>query len=202
MTTLENLEKGVKEILGAHCIQSQINYDELTIEVYPGSIARVLTILRDNLEFKFRVLLDICGVDYPGELPRFKVVYHLLSLEHNQRIRVKVSTDPENPIPSIVSIFSSANWYEREVWDLYGIPFSDHPDLRRIMTDYNFEGHPLRKDFPLTGYVEVHYDDQEKRVVYEPLNLTEDYRTFDFLSPWEGLQGQKTIPEAPLKRTK
>mgnify|MGYP001047817831 CR=1 FL=1 len=198
MATLENLAEIIEEVLGANCITSRICYDELTIEVYPGSIVRVLTILRDNPDCKFRVLLDICGVDYPGELPRFKVVYHLLSLEHNQRIRVKVSTNPENPIPSIVSIFNSANWYEREVWDLYGIPFADHPDLRRIMTDYNFEGHPFRKDFPLTGYVEVRYNDEEKRVVYEPINLTQDYRNFDFLSPWEGMMREPDVAEKPL----
>lgn len=195
MATLENLAKVIEEVLGVNCITSEISYNELTIEVYPGAIVRVLTILRDNPDCKFRVLLDICGVDYPGELSRFKIVYHLLSLQHNQRIRVKVSTNPENPVPSVTSIFNSANWYEREVWDLYGIPFADHPDLRRIMTDYNFEGHPFRKDFPLTGYVEVRYSDEEKRVVYEPIRLAQNYRNFDFLSPWEGIMGEQEIAE-------
>lgn len=198
MRTLENLAEIINGVLGASCITSKICHDELTIEVYPGSIVRVLTILRDSPDCKFRVLLDICGVDYPDDAPRFKVVYHLLSLEHNQRIRVKVSTNPESPVPSVVSIFNSANWYEREVWDLYGIPFTDHPDLRRIMTDYNFEGHPLRKDFPLTGYIEVRYNDEEKRVVYEPVRLTQDYRSFDFLSPWEGIMRTPNSSEKPL----
>lgn len=198
MATLENLVEVIEGVLGANCITSEINYDELTIEVYPGAIVRVLTILRDNPACKFRVLLDICGVDYPDEQPRFKVVYHLLSLEHNQRIRVKISTNPESPVPSATSIFNSANWYEREVWDLYGIPFSDHPDLRRIMTDYNFEGHPLRKDFPLTGYVEVRYNDEEKRVVYDPIRLAQNYRNFDFLSPWEGMMRKAQTNEQPL----
>jgi len=129
----------------------------------------------------------VCGVDYPEREKRFEVVYNLLSLKHNRRIRVKVMTDETGPIPSVVGVFSAAGWFERETWDLYGIFFSDHPDLRRILTDYGFEGHPLRKDFPLTGYVEVRYDQEQKRVIYEPVKLTQDFRTFDFLSPWEGM---------------
>ncbi|HIE20639.1 MAG TPA: NADH-quinone oxidoreductase subunit C, partial [Rhodospirillales bacterium] len=128
------------------------------------------------------------GVDYPDRSPRFEVVYNLLSLAHNNRVRVKIRTDEETPVPSATGVFSAANWWEREVWDLYGIYFSEHPDLRRILTDYGFEGHPLRKDFPLTGYVELRYDDEQKRVVYEPVKLTQEYRDFDFLSPWEGVQ--------------
>lgn len=149
---------------------------------------RALTFLRDDTNCLFKILVDVCGVDYPEREERFEVVYHLLSLKHNQRIRVKVSTDEDTPVPSVVGVFSTANWFEREVWDLYGVFFSDHPDLRRILTDYGFEGHPLRKDFPLTGYVEVRYDDEQKRVVYEPVKLTQEFRRFDFLSPWEGAQ--------------
>ncbi|MBI1785053.1 MAG: NADH-quinone oxidoreductase subunit C [Rhodospirillales bacterium] len=161
--------------------------DELTVIARASAIVRVLTFLRDDASCQFKVLLDICGVDYPERDPRFDAVYHLLSLKHNQRIRVKVATDEATPVPSVVAVFSAAGWYERETWDLYGIFFADHPDLRRILTDYGFEGHPLRKDFPLTGYVEVRYDDEQKRVVYEPVRLTQDFRSFDFLSPWEGM---------------
>ena len=132
--------------------------------------------------------MDVCGVDRPERTRRFDVVYNLLSLTHNRRIRVKLETDEETPVPSVVNVFSAANWWEREVWDLFGIYFSDHPDLRRILTDYGFDGHPLRKDFPLTGYVEVRYDDEQKRVVYEPVKLAQEFRRFDFLSPWEGVQ--------------
>ncbi|MBY0430201.1 MAG: NADH-quinone oxidoreductase subunit C, partial [Rhodospirillales bacterium] len=134
----------------------------------------------------FKQLMDLCGIDYPQREQRFEVVYHLLSMKHNQRIRVKAPTDEDTPVPSVTGVFSAANWFEREAWDMYGIFFADHPDLRRLLTDYGFEGHPLRKDFPLTGYVEVRYDDEQKRVVYEPVKLTQDFRTFDFLSPWEG----------------
>jgi NADH-quinone oxidoreductase subunit C len=134
----------------------------------------------------FKELVDLCGVDYPERERRFEVVYHLLSLKNNQRIRVKVETDESTPVPSVVELFSTAGWFEREAWDMYGIYFADHPDLRRILTDYGFEGHPLRKDFPLTGHVELRYDDEQKRVVYEPVRLRQDFRTFDFLSPWEG----------------
>ena len=132
------------------------------------------------------MLVDLCGVDYPEREQRFEVVYHLLSLKHNQRIRVKVATDEATPVPSVIEVFGAADWYERETWDMYGIFFADHPDLRRLLTDYGFEGHPLRKDFPQTGYVELRYDDEQKRVVYEPVSLRQDWRSFDFLSPWEG----------------
>lgn len=198
MVTLENLATNIAEILGPLCLTSKISHNELTIEVEASSIVRTLTILRDNPMCKFKVLLDICGVDYLGEIPRFKIVYHLLSLNHNQRIRVKFGIDIDLAAPSVTSVFNSANWYEREIWDLYGIPFSEHPDLRRIMTDYNFEGHPLRKDFPLTGYIEVRYNEEERRVVYEPLHLAQDYRSFDFLSPWEGIDLQQEESEKPL----
>jgi NADH-quinone oxidoreductase subunit C len=159
---------------------------ELTLRVQAGAIGRVLTYLRDQPNCQFKMLVDLCGVDYPEREQRFEVVYHLLSLKHNQRIRVKVATDEATPVPSVTGVFGSASWYEREVWDMYGIYFADHPDLRRLLTDYGFEGHPMRKDFPQTGYVEVRYDEEQKRVVYEPVHLRQDWRSFDFLSPWEG----------------
>ena len=160
---------------------------ELTIDARRGAIERVLTFLRDDAEAAFEQLIDITAVDHPEREERFDVVYHLLSLKQNQRIRVKVSTDEESPVPSVAAIYPTATWFERETWDMYGVFFADNPDLRRILTDYGFEGHPLRKDFPLTGYVEVRYDEDQKRVVYEPVKLTQDFRTFDFLSPWEGM---------------
>ncbi|WP_028880121.1 NADH-quinone oxidoreductase subunit C [Terasakiella pusilla] len=162
---------------------------ELIFHARRDAICKVLTFLRDDANCHFKVLVDVCGADYPNREERFDVVYNLLSMSHNLRARVKVTTDEDTPVPSVTGVFSSANWFERETWDLYGIYFNEHPDLRRIMTDYGFEGHPLRKDFPLTGYVELRYDDEQKRVVYEPVKLTQDFRSFDFLSPWEGLQG-------------
>ncbi len=161
--------------------------DELTIRARRSAVAQVLKFLRDDSQTQFKVLVDLCGVDYPEREERFEVVYNLLSAKHNQRVRVKVSTDETTPVPTVVGLFSCAGWLEREAWDLFGIYFEDHPDLRRILTDYGFEGHPLRKDFPLTGHVEVRYDEQQKRVVYDPVKLTQDFRTFDFLSPWEGM---------------
>jgi NADH-quinone oxidoreductase subunit C len=166
---------------------TKMEHDELIIHVRRASICKVLTFLRDDANCHFKFLMDICGADYPERDERFEVIYHLLSTNHNLRMRIKISTDEETPVPSVTHIFSSAGWYEREIWDLFGIYFNDHPDLRRIMTDYGFDGHPLRKDFPLTGYVELRYDDELKRVVYEPVQLTQDFRNFDFLSPWEGL---------------
>lgn len=158
---------------------------ELTIRTHAEAIVRVLTFLRDDANCKFTQLIDLCGADYPERARRFDVVYHLLSPQLNQRIRVKIETDAETPVPSVTGVFSSAGWYEREAWDMYGILFSGHPDLRRILTDYGFQGFPLRKDFPLSGYVEVRYDDEQKRVVYEPVRLTQEFRNFDFESPWE-----------------
>ena len=186
----EALEELGEYILGAlpeMVSGAEVAHAELTIEVNWDAIVTVLTFLRDDSNCQFRQLMDICGVDYPGRERRFEVVYHLLSLRHNQRIRVKLSTDESTPVPSVTGVFSAAGWWEREAWDLYGILFSGHPDLRRILTDYGFEGHPLRKDFPLTGHVEVRYDDEQKRVVYEPVKLTQEFRSFDFLSPWEGM---------------
>ena len=162
--------------------------NELTIAVRPDAVVKVLKFLRDDANCQFKMLMDVCGVDWPGRDKRFDVVYNLLSPVHNARVRVVLETDGVTPVPSVVGVFSSAGWWEREAWDMYGIPFADHPDLRRILTDYGFDGHPLRKDFPLTGYVEVRYDDELKRVVYAPVKLTQEFRSFDFLSPWEGAQ--------------
>lgn len=160
--------------------------DALTLNVERNHLLPVLEFLRDDEAALCKQLTDICGVDYPERPMRFEVVYHLLSFKHNFRVRVKVTTDDKTPVPSIVEVFSAAGWYEREAWDLFGIFFSDNPDLRRILTDYGFEGHPLRRDFPLTGYVEVRYDVEQKRVVYEPVKLNQAFRSFDYLSPWEG----------------
>jgi NADH-quinone oxidoreductase subunit C len=160
---------------------------ELCINANRETIVKVMTFLRDDVNCQFKVLLDVCGVDYPERDERFDIIYNLLSMTHNQRVRVKIRTHEKIPVPSVVSVFSSANWWERETWDLLGIYFSGHPDLRRILTDYGFEGHPLRKDFPLSGYVEVRYDDEKKRVVYEPVKMAQDFRNFDFMSPWEAM---------------
>ena len=165
---------------------SEIRRGELCVQVERDAIVRVLGFLRDDPKCRFTMLCDICGVDRPDRAPRFDVVYNLLSISLNQRIRLKVETDEENPVLSVTGLFSSAGWWEREAWDLFGIYFDGNPDLRRILTDYGFDGHPLRKDFPVTGFVEVRYDDQEKRVLYEPVRLNQEFRKFDFLSPWEG----------------
>jgi NADH-quinone oxidoreductase subunit C len=166
----------------------QVVLNELTIEVEREKLAEVIASLRDDSRCRFGCLIDICGADYPEREERFDVVYHLLSPWLNQRIRVRVTTDAAKPVPSITGLFPAANWFEREAYDLYGILFAGHPDLRRILTDYGFQGHPLRKDFPLTGFVEVRYDDELKRVVYEPVKLMQEYRSFDFLSPWEAME--------------
>lgn len=165
-----------------------VEHGELTLNIYRDRVEEVIRLLRDDRACRFTTLIDICGVDHPGRTERFDVVYHLLSMQMNHRIRVKTSTDEEAPIASISEIFPVANWFEREAFDMYGIVFDNHPDLRRILTDYGFNGFPLRKDFPLTGYVEVRWDEEEKRVVYEPVELVQEYRDFDFLSPWEGAQ--------------
>ena len=167
-------------------VGSQIAHGDLTIEVLATDIVEVLSKLRDGAETRFVSFLDLCGVDYPERKARFDVVYHLLSPRNNQRVRVKLQTDEVTPVPTVTSVFPGAAWYEREAYDLYGILFTGHPDLRRILTDYGFEGHPLRKDFPVSGFVEVRYDDEQKRVIYEPVNLRQEFREFDFLSPWEG----------------
>lgn len=179
------------EMVGALGVQAQVAYGELTLVAERERIVEVLTVLRDR--FGFQQLLDVCGVDFPDREARFEVVYHLLSLTRNARVRVKVATDEVQPVPSVVSVFPCADWFEREAFDMYGMLFSDHPDLRRLLTDYGFQGHPLRKDFPMTGYVEVRYDEAQKRVVYEPVKLTQEFRNFDFLSPWEGAEYPTTF---------
>ena len=184
---LQDLGNAIRTALPAEIEEVDVRLGELMLAVRGEAIVRVLTHLRDDPGCLFRMLIDICGVDFPERVQRFDVVYNLLSLKHNRRIRLKVRTDEVTPVPSVVSVFSAAGWYERETWDLYGVAFSDHPDLRRILTDYGFDGHPLRKDFPLTGHVEVRYDDEQKRVVYDKVRLQQDFRSFDFLSPWEGM---------------
>ncbi|WOC14930.1 NADH-quinone oxidoreductase subunit C [Pseudochrobactrum sp. MP213Fo] len=164
---------------------ASLSYGELTLNIAIDQIVPVLTFLRDDVQCQFVNFTDLSGVDYPGRAKRFDVVYQLLSPRHNLRIRIRLVTDEDTPVPSITGVFAGALWFEREAYDMYGILFSGHPDLRRILTDYGFEGHPLRKDFPLTGFVEVRYDDQVKRVVYEPVELRQEFRNFDFLSPWE-----------------
>jgi NADH-quinone oxidoreductase subunit C len=181
--------------LGDHLAQAmpqavcarEIAHGELIVTVHRDAIVAVLTFLRDDPKCLMAQLVDVCGVDYPERTERFEVVYNLLSLKHNRRIRVKVTTDEEHAVPSVTGVYRAAGWFERETWDLFGIYFSDHPDLRRLLTDYGFEGHPLRKDFPLTGYVELRYDEDQKRVVYEPVRLKQEFRSFDFRSPWEGM---------------
>ncbi len=172
--------------IGAKIADASIAFGELTLTVAPADIVSVMTYLRDDANCQFKNFVDLCGVDYPERTERFEIVTHLLSPRMNQRVRVKMSTHEDAPVPSIHGVFPAADWFEREAYDLYGILFTGHPDLRRILTDYGFEGHPLRKDFPLTGFVEVHYDEALKRVVYEPVELRQEFRNFDFLSPWEG----------------
>jgi NADH-quinone oxidoreductase subunit C len=184
---LKELDEFIAARLGDQILEREVSRGELSITVHRDNIVGTLTLLRDDVHCQFKLLMDLCGVDYPENEDRFCVVYNLLSLPLNLRIRVKVWTSEDVPVPSVTGIYSAANWWEREAWDMYGVYFTDHPDLRRILTDYGFEGHPLRKDFPLTGYVEVRYDDEQKRVVYEPVKLQQEFRSFDFLSPWEGM---------------
>ncbi|MGB3717945.1 MAG: NADH-quinone oxidoreductase subunit C [Proteobacteria bacterium] len=183
--SLQELGEYLSGKLDAALQNWHVRWGELTLFVDAAQIVPVLKLLRDDGRCRFEILIDICGVDWPGREKRFDVVYHLLSPRLNQRIRVKIQADEINPVPSVVDVFPAANWYEREAYDMYGILFSGHPDLRRILTDYGFQGFPLRKDFPLSGYVEVRYDDEQKRVVYEPVRLTQEFRNFDFESPWE-----------------
>ncbi len=186
--SLSDLEDFVTSKLEEVIVSSHTTHGELTVAVTREQIVRVLKFLRDDRRCMFECLIDICGVDYPGDERRFEVVYHLLSPRQNNRIRIKVRTDADTPVPSATGIYPAANWFEREAFDLYGILFSGHPDLRRLLTDYGFQGHPLRKDFPLTGFSEVRYDDEARRVVYEPVNLMQEFRSFDFESPWEGVE--------------
>ncbi|MFA7305498.1 MAG: NADH-quinone oxidoreductase subunit C [Hyphomicrobium sp.] len=183
---IANLVTHVGTLFGADVLASSTAFGEASVSVPLDRIVEILTKLRDDPQSQFEILIDICGVDYPERAQRFEVVYHLLSPRLNQRLRVKIATDETTAVPSVNDVFPAANWYEREAYDLYGIRFIGHPDLRRLLTDYGFQGHPLRKDFPLTGYVEVRYDDEKKRVVYEPVKLTQEFRDFDFESPWEG----------------
>jgi NADH-quinone oxidoreductase subunit C len=186
--TLQDIGVHIAARLGAAVTGAHVAFGELTIEAQASEIVRVLGFLRDDPVCCFVCFTDICGVDHPERETRFDVVYHLLSPYKNRRIRVKVRTDEDTPVPSVIDVFPAANWYERETFDLYGVLFSGHPDLRRILTDYGFSGHPLRKDFPLTGYVEVRWDDEAKRVVYEPVKLVQEFRAFDYRSPWEGVE--------------
>lgn len=183
--TLRELGEHIARSLPGSVTGFDVAYGELTVQAKAADIVAVLRFLRDD-KHHFISIIDVCGVDYPAREQRFEVVYHLLSPKRNLRIRVKVQTDEATPVPSVTDVFPGANWFERETYDLYGILFSGHPELRRLLTDYGFEGHPLRKDFPLTGFVEVRWDDEAKRVVYEPVRLAQEFRNFDFMSPWEG----------------
>ena len=183
---LPALGEHIAGALGAAVLATEFAYGELTLTVARESIVDVVTFLRDDPACRFISFVDVCGADYPARAERFEVIYHFLSPHLNQRVRVKLSTDEMTPVPSITGVFRGADWFERETYDLFGVMFSGHPDLRRILTDYGFDGHPLRKDFPMTGFVEVRYDESRKRVVYEPVRLLQEFRTFDYLSPWEG----------------
>jgi len=184
--TLNELGNHIAAALDEDVRGFEVVQDELTLTIHRDRVVKVLRFLRDDALCRFTTLVDICGVDWPSRTDRFDVVYHLLSMHLNHRIRVTLSTDEDTPVESVCELFPVANWFEREAFDMYGILFDNHPDLRRILTDYGFHGHPLRKDFPLTGFTQVVYDDEQKRVVYEPVELVQEYRDFDFLSPWEG----------------
>ncbi len=184
--TLDRLGHTIKNALATSVTGYEVVHGELTVSAIAADIVKVASFLRDDPGCQFICIIDITAVDWPSREQRFDVVYHFLSPRLNQRIRVKAQTDETTPVPSLIDVFRGADWYERETYDLYGVLFSGHPDLRRILTDYGFEGHPLRKDFPLTGFVEVRYDDEQKRVVYDKVRLAQEFRTFDFLSPWEG----------------
>ena len=198
MLSLEQLQSEVQRLLGGEIAQVSVELGELCAVVPRTRIADILRTLRDDPALMMSQLVDICGVDYPDRPERFDVVYHLLSMRHNARVRIKIQTDEITPVPTAVGVYSAAGWFEREVWDLFGVAFSGNPDMRRILTDYGFEGHPLRKDFPLTGYVEVRYDEELKRVVYDPVKLPQDFRSFDFLSPWEGMTFDRPLEPITL----
>ena len=194
---MQDMDKLVQHIageLGERLAGHDMSHGEITLEVNPGDIESVLKFLRDDPACAFTQLLDICGVDYPNRVRRFDIVYHLLSMTKNCRIRVKLQAGEETQVPSVTGLFDVANWYEREAFDMYGILFSGHPDLRRLLTDYGFEGYPLRKDFPLTGHVEVRYCDDSKKVIQEPVSLVQEFRDFDFESPWEGVRASGLLP--------
>jgi NADH-quinone oxidoreductase subunit C len=195
---LEKIQSDRGQDLIAHAMER----DELTVTIKRETLVKFMNYLRDEADLQFKQLIDLCGVDYPERPERFEVVYHLLSLKYNLRIRVKVITDEQTSVPTVTNIFSVANWFEREAFDLYGITFEDHPDLRRILTDYGFQGFPMRKDFPLTGYVEPRYDDELKRVVYDKVELPQEFRTFDFLSPWGGMTPDQVVLPGDEKASK
>jgi NADH-quinone oxidoreductase subunit C len=201
MADLTILGESIKSALGGAVTGASLSRGELTLDVAPADILKVMAHLRDDAACDFKILVDICGNDWPQRAKRFDIVYHLLSLTKNQRIRVKAQIGEGEAIPSIISLYPAANWFEREAFDMYGIAFAEHPDLRRILTDYGFSGYPLRKDFPLTGYVELRYDEELKRVVYQPVKLVQEFRDFDFMSPWEGaphiLPGDEKAAMAP-----
>jgi NADH-quinone oxidoreductase subunit C len=184
--TLDKLGEIVAGALPDSIVGHQVENGELTISAVARDIVKVVAFLRDDERCQFWSFIDVTAVDWPGRERRFDVVYHLLSPKQNLRVRVKIEIGETMPVPSIIGVFPGADWFEREAYDLYGVPFAGHPDMRRLLTDYGFEGHPLRKDFPLTGFVELRYDDGQKRVVYEPVRLAQEFRNFDFLSPWEG----------------
>lgn len=192
MMNINAVQDHIGKASNVKLLASEIAYGELALSCTASDITKLLTFLRDDETCQFVQLIDLCGADYPHRVERFEVVYHLLSLRHNMRIRIKIRTSEATPVPSVMDVFPSACWFEREVWDMYGVFFSGNTDLRRILTDYGFDGHPLRKDFPLTGFVEMRYSEEEKRVVYEPVQLNQAYRSFDFLSPWEGMN--RTAP--------
>jgi NADH-quinone oxidoreductase subunit C len=201
MADLTILGENIKSALGGAVTGVSLSRGELTLDVAPADILKVMAHLQDDAACDFKILVDICGNDWPQRAKRFDIVYHLLSLTKNQRIRIKAQIGEGEAIPSIISLYPAANWFEREAFDMYGIAFAEHPDLRRILTDYGFSGYPLRKDFPLTGYVELRYDEELKRVVYQPVKLVQEFRDFDFMSPWEGaphiLPGDEKAALAP-----
>ena len=199
---LKELEKLVNSELTSKIKKTTINFNELLVDTSEEELINVILFLKSHEKLKFRQLIDIAGVDYPEEEKRFSLVYLLLSHEKNIRIKISINFEIEKKIPSLTKVYPSANWMEREVFDMYGIEFTDHPDLRRILTDYNFEGHPLRKDFPLTGFNEVRYSEKEKKVIYEPVKLEQNYRNFDFESPWEGTKYIKDIKEKHINGKK
>ena len=200
--TVKDLEKTVNSDLTTTIKESKISFGQLIFEINIDNLYSTILYLKTNNKCKFKQLIDIAGVDYPGEEKRFKLIYLLLSHENNTRIKIAINLELGKKIPTITKIFPSANWMEREVFDMYGIEFEHHPDLRRILTDYNFKGHPLRKDFPLTGFEEVRYSEKEKKVIYEPVKLEQNYRDFDFESPWEGTKYIKEIKEKNINDKK
>jgi len=203
IATIDGIAQEIETLLGSMLIETVDHADELTFTVQRDALAQAMTLLRDQAQYQ--QLMEVAGIDYPERAERFEVAYHLLSVTRNHRIRIKVSTDEDMPVPTVTHLWPVAGWLEREVFDMYGVVFDGNTDLRRILTDYGFKGHPQRKDFPLTGYVELRYSEEDKRVVYEPVKLAQDFRSFDFMSPWEGaeyiLPGDEKAPQAPSAPT-